>query len=468
MLTKSGFLEFQHCPKSFWLAKHRPELIEAVPLSAFAQKIFADGHEVERAFGEYVTHWPDAARISGQVTYAAADLSARADFVRTNADGSIDIFEVKGSTSVKPEHIADAAFQTIVAERAGKPVKAAYVVHLNRDYIRRGALDPAGLFCIVDVSAQVAQARAEIEQQIGEAVTLLAAEAIDEAGCGCIYFGNPEKRCGGFGHLNPGLPEVSIYLLPRISPARMKTFVDSGRFLLAEIDPQELTDRQKPVHQAAGQGAPVIDKAAIAAFLQSVEWPIHFYDYETCNPPIPVVDGHRPMQQIPVQFSLHVLHEDGRLDHQEWLSAGFGEERALVDSLASGIGDRGSAIVWFATFEKSRNRELGEAIPDMAAFFDDLSNRTIDLMRPFETAYVDIKFRGSTSIKKVLPVVCPELQYDQKAVHDGTGAIEAWTRMVASSDQAQRERLRAELLAYCKLDTLAMAEIFRFLQRVVA
>ncbi len=86
----------------------------------------------------------------------------------------------------------------------------------------------------------------------------------------------------------------------------------------------------------------------------------------------------------------------------------------------------------------------------------------VDLMDLFKTAYVDIGFGGSTSIKRVLPVLCPDLSYAAMDVSDGTAAMEAWGRFVdAETDASERERLKAALLDYCALDTLAMVEIFR-------
>ena len=51
--------------------------------------------------------------------------------------------------------------------------------------------------------------------------------------------------------------------------------------------------------------------------------------------------------------------------------------------------------------------------PDMAAFPGDLNYRMVDLEDVFKTAYVDAGFDGSTSIKKVLPVICPNLSYEE-------------------------------------------------------
>ncbi len=105
-------------------------------------------------------------------------------------------------------------------------------------------------------------------------------------------------------------------------------------------------------------------------------------------------------------------------------------------------------------------------LPDKAEFLLGLNERTVDLMDPFKSDYVDIRFGGSTSIKKVLPILCPDLQYAVDAVHDGAGAMEAWLQMVDTPNDAIRERLAEELRAYCGLDTMAMVAIFRFLKSI--
>ena len=81
--------------------------------------------------------------------------------------------------------------------------------------------------------------------------------------------------------------------------------------------------------------------------------------------------------------------------------------------------------------------------------------------------YVDIAFGGSTSIKKVLPVIVPDLSYDKMEVANGTDAMEAFTGMLNLAVGCERKKLRHEMLKYCKLDTLAMVKIFESLKQYV-
>jgi len=80
----------------------------------------------------------------------------------------------------------------------------------------------------------------------------------------------------------------------------------------------------------------------------------------------------------------------------------------------------------------------------------------------FKNAYVDAGFNGSTSIKKVLPVICPDLGYEDLDVQDGASAMEAWERMIGAEAE-EAGRISKALLSYCERDTFAIVEIYRFL-----
>src|SRR3546814_15034561 len=98
------------------------------------------------------------------------------------------------------------------------------------------------------------------------------------------------------------------------------------------------------------------------------------------------------------------------------------------------------------------NSAIAVMFPDLAEVVGELNRRTVDLMDVFKEDYVDAAFLGSTSIKKVLPVLCPDLKYDEDAVHDGAGAMAAWLSLIETADEAERERIAGELRAYCHLE----------------
>ena len=470
-LTKSDFLDYRSCAKSLWLRKRKPDAVAWPAPGLFDQLLMQDGYKVEAVVKEMVADWPDADACQFQADFKSPDgLYARADMVRSLPDGAVDLFEIKASTSLKSsggqDHVDDAAFQTLAAERSGIEVRTAHVIHVNKDYVRAGIVVPDELLTIVDVTSDVRERIGGIASEADEALALLRQAKIDEAGCSCLRVGK-NSHCASFDYYNPDVPEVSVYLLPRMYGNRLATFVEEGRLALADVGEDELSVSQRPVWRAADSGEPVVDRDAIGAFLEDLQWPLHFFDYETFASAIPISDGIRPQQPNPVQFSHHLLHEDGRMEHYEFLSDAPGQQRDLVSALEASFEDVGSVVTWKKSFEMGCNKRMADYLPDKVGFLENVNERTVDLMDPFKADYVDIRFGGSTSIKKVLPVLCPHLAYDEDAVHDGGGAMAAWLEYIETPDDAERERLRRELLAYCKLDSLAMVEIYKALKAFV-
>lgn len=104
-------------------------------------------------------------------------------------------------------------------------------------------------------------------------------------------------------------------------------------------------------------------------------------------------------------------------------------------------------------------------LPQYENYLTYMNNNMFDLEDIFKTDYVDYKFHGSTSIKKVLPILLPELSYDSLEVQNGTMALDVWGRMVLDDDfDEDKEEVRKNLLAYCELDTLAMVELYKKLK----
>ena len=139
---------------------------------------------------------------------------------------------------------------------------------------------------------------------------------------------------------------------------------------------------------------------------------------------------------------------------------------AMIEHMQSHIGSTGSLVSWHASFENTQNKNMSELYPEKADFLNDLIGRTIDLEDVFKDGYVDIAFAGSTSIKKVLPVIAPDLTYEGMDVANGTDAMEAWIRLITMPDGDEKEKLREVMLAYCKLDTYAMVRIFEEMERL--
>ena len=139
---------------------------------------------------------------------------------------------------------------------------------------------------------------------------------------------------------------------------------------------------------------------------------------------------------------------------------------SLISSLKEKVSDEGSILVWYESYEKSRNKEMAEIYPETADFLNAFNDRIIDLMKPFSQDMVrDKAFMGSSSIKKVLPALVPELTYDNLGIQEGEVAARRWKEVTLGDiSEAEREEVYSDLTEYCKLDTLAMVEIHSILK----
>lgn len=466
LLTKSDFLEYRGCRHAFWLARHKPDVLPRSVPNDFDLMLMQDGYDVEAVVRDHVQSWPNAATLKFQSTYRTDDgLLVRADLIRQIDNKTIELFEVKSSTSIRG-HLEDTAFQVIAIERSGIAVSKINIIHVDKTYVRDGDIDEASLLAVEDVTDAVREICPVLEPEINAAQAWAARAVIDEDGCDCIYQGSIPNHCAGFNHFNPNIPKQSIYLLPNIRTKRVSVFVDEGRFSLDDIEADEVTPAMLPVLQAAQSGKPIIHKNNISKFLNQIEFPLYFYDYETFKSAVPIMDGVSPHQQVPVQVSVHKLEADGSLSHSEFLADAPGQRLELVENLKQAIGDTGHCVSWNKSFEIGCNKGLEKAFPSYSKFLVSINERTVDLMEVFKRDYVDIRFKGSTSIKNVLPIVCPHLSYDGLAVGNGGTAMAAWLSMARETDPELKAQKRADLLEYCKLDTFAMVEIYRFLLKL--
>ena len=466
--TKTDFIQYLNCPKSLWVLKKDPDNYPDGEFSAFRQKLTREGYEVERYVQQFFENVGDNTVTFQTVFEAENGLFARADVLKQTSGGETVLYEIKSSTRVKTDiqhnHLKDACFQKICAERAGQSIDRVFLVHLNGQYVREGPVDLEELLVFTDITNKVESIMEETISEVDGALAFLANE-IDRDGCTCIEKSRG-NHCDTFALFNPGIPSPSIYSLPRLSVKKRQEFLSKGVFGLDTIaDDYPLSEIQRLVVDAAKRGEPQIKVEAIREFLSALTFPLYFFDYETFASAVPLLDGASPHKQFPVQYSLHILEQSGRLTHRKYLEREARMPLRLIEEMEADIGPRGNIVSWHASFEKTQNRNMADAYPSKTAFLGNLNDRMVDLENVFKTDYVDAQFDGSTSIKKVLPVICPHLNYSDLEVQDGPSAMEAWMRMI-NAEPEEAEHIAETLLSYCERDTVAMVEIYRFLAQI--
>ncbi len=490
-ITKTDYLEYTYCKKNLWLKKHKPELFKGVELSEFEKKIIEEGNLADEAArnlfpdGKLIeivgtnavsitkTFLDGGAMTLFQAAFLNNEFFVQADVLKYNdvLDGW-ELYEVKATNDVKRvvphHHVNDLAFQKTVIEESGIKIKKVGVIHLNGEYRQHGKVDYNELFIVAELTDEVLEAQAEVRQQMQDLRAYL--NMTEEKGCECLYRGR-NAQCTTFAYSNPDVPDYSVHDINRIGGSKKLFYdwIDRGIYSLNDIDnPEALTGSKKAQHEAYTLGRPIIDHEAVKEALEGLTFPLYFFDYEGYSSAIPRFDGFGAYEQVPFQYSLHVLHENGEMEHREFLITEPARDLTLplIERMREDIGDEGSVISWYKSYESQRNNKLAELHPDHANFLELLNDRMFDLMTIFsKNMYVDARFKGSASIKRVLPVIVPELSYKALGIQKGDQAVERWEKMIDSETlKVEKERIAKDLLEYCKLDTLAMVEIYRFLK----
>jgi CRISPR/Cas system-associated exonuclease Cas4 (RecB family) len=483
-LTKTDFIQYINCPKSLWLLKNKPEDYKKGEMSLFLEKLIAEGYEVEeqaqKLFPKAIT-LPDfgdpsitkqALGEDGTVFFQASFQTetgafARMDVLEKLDDGTFHIYEIKSSTSIKKDkkhnHLKDACFQKYVLTECGYVVSKVSIIHLNKEYIRNGDIDPRELLITEDVTDQIIELYSDVSSCIVDVLQYNNKEDIALNTCPCRE-NTRSNHCDSFGYFNPDIPEYSIYEIGNIRQKRIGEFTDMDVMKILDIpsDYEGLNEKQKLQMISQKEGRAVIDTEAIKESLSILEFPLHFIDYETYASAVPKIDGVGPHQHVVFQVSIHIMQSDGSMTHHEYLAEELGLPEKLIEYMESVTGDTGTYISWHASFEKTQNKAMALWFPNYAEYLNTMSLRMYDLEDIFKKDYVDYRFHGSSSIKKVLPVICPELNYNELDVQNGTMALDTWGRMVLDPEFPDDvAETRNNLLEYCKLDTLAMVELYK-------
>jgi hypothetical protein len=208
--------------------------------------------------------------------------------------------------------------------------------------------------------------------------------------------------------------------------------------------------------------------ADIVKELNQLEYPIHFLDFETFNPALPLYVGTSPYKVIPFQWSNHILSEDGSIRHEEFLHDGFDDPREeFARTLLQTLGNEGSIVV-YSSFEAARIKELIQVLPHLSDELRELLPRIVDLLKLVRAYCYHPEFHGSFSIKSVLPALVPDLSYGDLEINDGGLASVAYAEIVnPDTKQERRDHLRKCLLDYCERDTEAEVRLYQTLKSMV-
>jgi len=480
-LSKSRFTTGLQCHRQLWWKVHEPRAPELTP-DAGLQAIFDMGNRVgERARQEFpgATLIPldyrrldvaleatrqaiaDGAPVILEASFLEDRIFVGVDALSQEGDGWV-LTEVKATTGVKPQHIPDAAIQAQVVERAGLPVVRVELMHLNNQHRHP---DKGPLFIRADITAEVAELRDDVAREASAQLRMLEG-ALPEVATG-PHCTSPYD-CPFLARCHAPAPEHAIDDLHYISPQKLAQLRDEGIETVDQIPADFPLNGIQARHRSAVIRNELIIEPGLAKILARYRRPIAMLDFETISPALPIWNGCSPFGKVPVQFSVHTLHQSGEVSHVAYLAQGEGDPRpGVAEALVHALQGAATVLVWNASFEKDCLRILAESCPEHAPALQAVQDKVEDLLPVVRNHVYHPDFHGSFSIKNVVPALLREMSYDGLAVSDGHVASSQLERLLCRPEEIpapDRALLCEELVAYCKHDTAVMLELFRFLQ----
>ena len=491
-LSKSKYCKSIQCNKILWMDKYKSEV--AIPTSR--DSVLKNGTEVgelaRNLFGDYTNIefnkdlnimvaktrklLKNKPNIITEASFNYDNNFCSVDILKNNLDG-MEIYEVKSSTEVQDIYLDDASYQYFVLSNLGLNVKKVCIVYINNQYIRGKKLEIEKLFNIEDITDIAKSKQDEIRKNIEITNKYMNEhdknnEPKEDIGMKCL---KPYK-CEFWEYCTRNLPRPNVFDIGggMHNSKKFEKYYE-GKISFKDLQNEDLNPKfLEQIEFEINNLKPKIEKEAIKELMDSLKYPLYFIDYETYQLAIPEIEGTRPYQQLPFQYSLHIIKEKGAtIEHKEFLAEIDDTDyiRHFAESMIKDMPENGSVIIYNKSFEPARNNEIARMYPDLKDEMDRINSNIVDFLEPFkQRKYYTKEMHGSASIKAVLPALYPddpELDYHNlPVVHNGGEASEAFLSLKNKSKKEQKE-IRHGLLVYCELDTLAMVKLWEKFKEII-
>ena len=491
-LSKSRYCKARQCKKIIWLKKYKPEyaiqtakdivLENGTKVGQLAKGLFGKYENID--FNENLNIMIDQTKkllknkpnIITEASFNYNNNFCSVDILKNDIDG-VEIYEVKSSTEISDIYLDDVSYQYYILNNLEFNIKKACIVYINNKYVKQGNLELNKLFNIEDVTEIAKSKQQEIENNIYELNKYMEEhmdnEPKDDIGIKCFK----PYECEFWEYCTRNLPKPNVFDIKggMHLDKKFEKYYD-GKISFNDLQNENINPKYlEQIDFELNNLQPKIDKDYIKEIIKALNYPLYFLDYETYQVAIPEIDGTRPYQQLPFQYSLHIIKEEGEaIEHKEFLAEIEDKDfiRHFAENLIKDIPDNGSVIIYNRAFEPARNREIAEMYPDLKDELERINCNMIDFLEPFkQRKYYTKEMQGSASIKYVLPALYQkdsELDYHNlPVVHNGEEASEAFLSLKGKSKEKQKE-IRNGLLVYCQLDTYAMVKIWMKFKEILS
>ncbi|OEG70186.1 hypothetical protein ATZ36_05780 [Candidatus Endomicrobiellum trichonymphae] len=479
-INKTAFINYLSCPTLGWMTRRN-----MLPkLTGYSNELLRlEGRNVRNIAGQLFLNALNAGKLKTddavlytrelvldpgvktiyRASFAAGGYLAKADILQKLDGNSWHLFEVKLGNKYKVKYARDMSFNAMVLAKSGLVVGKTTLLCLSNDY--RLGMSISQLFKELDCTEKV-------EPKVQEFLILSdeVRENIESENMPEPYLKRNCKNCPVFDGCMGKDVKNYIFDLPRLSVLAMEELIAAGADTINKIPVDfELTQMQQIAKNCVLTNTNYISEN-LKTELENIRQPFYYLDFESVMTAMPLYRDIAPHTQLLTQFSIDRADDAGNiLDHYEYIADQTRDSRReIAERLIKCLGEEGSVIT-YANFERIAISNLAGLFLDLCEKLNKIAWRIVDLERIIKKNYYDINFRGRSSIKKVLPVLIPEMNYADLEIGSGGDAAASFAFMAMGLyDDKKTEETKKNLLKYCARDTLAMVKIHQFLKAVVS
>ena len=223
---------------------------------------------------------------------------------------------------------------------------------------------------------------------------------------------------------------------------KLKDFLREDKWFMKDIDASDLTigngkryDRQALQIENTNKKIKKseIDIEGLRSKIESFKYPLNLIDFETTTPALPFFKGYKPYQALCFQFSHHLLHENGSVEHKsQYLGMGQGINPSFefIDELYNSLTKNEGDVFMYSTHENTYLNYMIQLLWNESPFslektdrlvlflksltkpsknitpkWEEGSRKMIDMAEMVRSYYWHPDMKGSNSIKQVLPAI---------------------------------------------------------------
>jgi hypothetical protein len=479
-INKTAFLNYLNCPTLGWKTKKdmlpslsglnnellilegrniHKEALKLFPKTVSGKKLKLENPDV--SYRDLISDLGINKSVHA-MSFVADGFYAKPDILKKLEDNSLHLFEVKSGSRYKTKYTNDISFSVIVLSKLGIKISKTSVLYLSNDY--RIGMESSKLFSESDCTNKVELKVQEFLSGASKAFEDLNSDVMPSP-----VLKRCCKNCPIFDICIGKDVKRHIFDLPRLSILQMDNLITMDVDTIDKIPEDfELSERQKIVKNCVLTNTHYISED-LKRELENINQPFYYLDFESVTTIMPLYPDIAPHTQILTQFSLDKADEFGNvLEHYEYIADQTRDCRKdIAEKLIDYLDNQGS-IITYANAERIIISKLALLFPELSEKLNKIIERVVDLELIIRKNYYDINFHGRTSIKKILPVLIPSMNYDGLDICEGGDASAAFAFMAMGLyGQEKIKETKDNLLKYCAQDTFAMIRIHQFLINII-